>query len=85
MGCPPINKTLPSIVAETDDDLILVTDSLRTLDLIADKYVDVVILTLLGLFFISLETCAFVVILKRERFRYVCIYFLPLAFIEILT
>ncbi|XP_035716533.1 uncharacterized protein LOC118439385 [Folsomia candida] len=72
MGCPPSNKTLSSIKAsKSDDDLILVSESLRTIDLIADKYVDVVILTLLGLFFISLETCAFLVILKHTNFRQV--------------
>ncbi|OXA40315.1 hypothetical protein Fcan01_24862 [Folsomia candida] len=40
MGCPPSNKTLSSIKAsKSDDDLILVSESLRTIDLIADKQV----------------------------------------------
>ncbi|OXA38177.1 hypothetical protein Fcan01_26962 [Folsomia candida] len=68
MVCPPYNQTLED---EFDDDLVLVSESTRIVDLVTEKYMDVVVLTLIGLFFISLETCAFLVILKRKNIRQV--------------
>ncbi|XP_035704105.1 uncharacterized protein LOC118434503 [Folsomia candida] len=67
MVCATINQTLSSNEAEFNDSLI----SPSADDLILNRYMDVVVVTVLGLSFIFAETCAFLVVLKRKKIRQV--------------